>query len=316
MLYKLKSLPENWLELVNDFDTNKVNTIAAQIIAEKMKGFVLDKKESIIGANLVQSFIKAVIEEAFSEIKGEIGLHFCEKIISIKIELFAFDEILQAHKFIPIEKERKEGQSDFFIEKDGIEYEAEVKFKMGYQSFHNTITSLIIGQTMINDANELVNKRVEVNIKLEPKDINDSNKNRIYSDVVKWCQKEWTDFNNDDIEISIKDEIAKADVINIQCGDRVQWSYIPKPDEISKILLSPIRKIKKQFDKRNPANSIGIIVWHTTWGYDTEESDQIVENIEKGIRNTVGSCCKVCDQLYVYPTILKRSLLFEHNEDN
>lgn len=107
-------LPTNWLNLVQNYNTNNIKNDTAQIIAKYTKDFILEKKETIIGARYIQVFLENVlnnnyddiysdfidipnfvIEEVFSEIKGEYGLRFCEKYASIIAELLAFQEVLK-----------------------------------------------------------------------------------------------------------------------------------------------------------------------------------------------------------------------------
>jgi len=332
MIHQPTLLPSNWIELVNNFDTSKIESMEGQIIAEKIKGLILEKQESIIGARLIQVFLSAVInkkyniyedfhsipkyiiDEAFSEIKGEVGLRFCEKLESILIELISFRDVLQINGFTLIEKERAEGQSDFFLKKHCLEYEAEVKFKMSDQSFHDSITHLIMGYSMLLSANCLIGKEVSINIKLQAVHINDSNKKRVYQKVENWCKTILCDFSDEDLDITIGNGTDK--IVGIKCGDSARLGVVPESNVVSNILKNHMFKIKTQFENRNPKRSIGIIVWATPWNYDSEEKEQIEANIINGIQSEIDSIGYICDRLYIYPTKLKKSLLFKSKKDN
>jgi len=320
-------LPLNWLDLVNNYDILKIENKTSQYIAKNIQRFILDKKETIIGARFVQVFLDAVvkekynifndfidipefiIDEAFEEIKGEIGLRFCEKFDSLISELLAFQEVLKKRGFKPIQKQRAEGQSDFFIKKYCLEYEAEVKFKMGEQSFHDSITHLIMGYSMLLNANCLVGKEISINIKLQAPNINDSNKQRVYQKVEHWCKSILCDFSDEDLDIAIGNGTEK--ILNIKCGDSVRLGLVPESNVVSSVLKNHMLKIKTQFEKRNPKRSIGIIIWDTPWNYDLEKKEQIEANIVSGIKSEIDSIGFICDRLYIYPTTLKRSLLFK-----
>jgi len=327
MMHQPTLLPNNWLELVNDFDITKIETIEAQIIAEKIKALILEKQDNIIGSRLIQVFLSAVvnekyniyqdfysipkyvIDEAFSEIKGEIGLRFCEKLESVLIELISFRDILQINNFTPIEKERAEGQSDFFIKKYCLKYEAEVKFKMGDQSFHDSITHLVMGCSMFLNTHCLVGKEVSIKIKLAPNDINHKNKSRVYKKVEQWCQSQLSNFSDEDIDITIENGSEK--VLKIECGENTRIACVPTSEEVAKILKSHMKTIQSQFIKRKPKRSIGIIVWNTPFNYDSEEKEQIEANIVSGIQSEIDSIGFICDRLYIYTTTFKKSLLFK-----
>ncbi len=333
MIHQPTLLPSNWLELVSDFDISKIETIEVQIIAKKIKALILEKEDSIIGSRLIQIFLSAVvnknyniyedfnsipkyvIDEAFFEIENKPklkGLRFCEKFDSVLIELIAFRDILQMNNFTPIEKERVEGQSDFFIKKYCLEYEAEVKFKMGDQSFYESITNLIMGYSMFLKVNCLVGKEISINIKLQSSHINDNNKKRVYQKVEQWCQSDLCNFSDDDIDITVEDGSEKY--LKIECGENTRIACIPTSNDVSAILKSHIQTIKKQFTKRNPKRSIGIIVWTTPINYDSEEKKQIKANIISSIQSEINSLGYICDRLYIYPTALKKSLLFKRKK--
>lgn len=328
MLHIPSKLPNDWLSLVQNYNTNNIKNNTAQIIATYTKGFILDKKETIIGARYVQVFLENVlnnnynntypdfinipnfvIEEVFSEIKGEHGLRFCEKYDSIIAELLAFQEVLKIEGFKAIQKQRKDGSSDFFVKKYCLEYEAEVKFKMADQSFHDAITHLIMGHSMFDYAHSLVDKKVIVKIKLPANEINDRNKKRIYEKVENWCKSSLADYSDDDLDIFIKD--GNNDILEIQCSDNVRIGTIPEPKEIQMVLKSHMEKIQKQFQKRKPKRSIGIIIWSTPWNYNKEHIVEIEEKIKDGIQCGLDDIGFICDRLYVYPTGLKKSLMFK-----
>lgn len=330
MIYQPTLLPTHWLKLVNDFDSSKIRTIEGQLIAEKIKGLILEKEDSIIGSRLIQVFLSAVInenydiyedfhsipkyviDETFSEVENKQklnGLGFCEKFDSILIEMIAFRDILQTNNFTPIEKKRAEGQSDFFIKKHCLEYEAEVKFKMGDQSFHDSITHLVMGYSMFLNAHCLVDKEVVIKIKLSPSEINQTNKPRVYKKVEGWCKSDLCDFSDDDIDITVKNGSEK--ILQIKCGEKTRLATIPTSYEVAKILKSHMKRIQRQFTRRNPKRSIGIIIWDTPFNYDTEKKEEIEANILNSIQSEIDSTDFICDRLYIYPTALKKSLLFK-----
>ena len=331
MIYTPTLLPLNWLELVKSYDISKINNKTSQSIASNLQKFILDKKENIIGARYVQKFLKAVIKEnyeifddfidiptfiineAFFEIRGELGLRFCEKFDSIIIELLAFQEVLKERNFTLIEKERAEGESDFFIKKHCLEYEVEVKFKMADQSFHNTITYLIMGYLMLLNSNCLIGKEVIIKIKLSPSEINQRNKPRVYKKVEDWCKSDLSDFSDNDLDITI--ENGTKNFLKITCGDNIRIGIVPEICEAHLILKSHMEKIQSQFKKRNPKRSIGIIMWSTPWNYDTEQIDVIEQNIKDGIQCALDSMGYVCDKLYIYPMKLKKPLLFKQKKE-
>lgn len=332
MLHKPILLPQNWIELVTNYDTTKIINLTPQYIANNVKQFILDKKENIIGARFIQVFLDAVvkekydifsdfvdipefiIDEAFSEIKGETGLRFCEKFDSLINEILAFQKILKEKGFKPIQKQRADGQSDFFIKKYCLEYESEVKFKMSDQSFHDSITHLIMGHSMFLNTHCLVGKKVKVNIKLPANQINDSNKKRVYNKVDQWCKSQLCDFSDNDLDINIENGTKGS--LNIACGDNVRLGTVPESCEVHIILKSHMEKIQSQFQKRNPTRSIGIIMWATPWNYDTEENETIEKNIRDGIQCGLDSMGYICDRLYIYPTKLKKALLFKQSKEN
>lgn len=327
MSYKPILLPIDWLVKVKNYDVNKITNLPSRCIAKNVKQFILDKKESIIGASFIQVFLNAVVKEkfniysdfidipefiidkTFSEIKGETGLRFCEKFDSLINELLAFQEVLKIEGFKPIQKQRADGQSDFFIKKYCLEYEAEVKFKMADQAFHNSITHLIMGHSMFVYAHCLVGKIVKVNIKLPANQINDSNKKRVYQKVENWCKNQLCIFSDNDLSITIKNGTDAK--LNIICGDVVRRGIIPDSYEIQKILKSHIEKIQTQFKKRNSKRSVGIIMWSIPWNYDTEEIVTIEKNIKDGIQLCLDSMGYICDRLYIYLAKLKKPLLFK-----
>lgn len=319
-------LPTNWIKLVEEYDISKIKNQSSKCIAKNVKQFILEKKEDIIGSRFIQVFLNAVvkekydifsdfidipdfiIDEAFSEIKGEVGLRFCEKFDSLIIELLAFQEVLNKEGFKPIQKQRADGQSDFFIKKHCLDFEAEVKFKMTDQAFHDSITHLIMGHSMLLNANCLVGKRVKINIKLHANQIKDSNKTRVYKKVEQWCKSQLCDFSDDDLDITM--EKGTESLLNIECGDNVRIGTVPEICDAHIILKSHMEKIQSQFKKRNPKRSIGIIIWSTPWNYDTEEITTIEKNIRNGILCSLDSMGYICDRLYIYSTKLKKLFLF------
>ena len=331
MSHKPILLPSNWLQLVEDYDITKIANSTSQCITKNVKQFILDKNESIIGARFIQVFLDSVvkekfdifhdfkdipefiIDEAFSEIKGETGLRFCEKFDSLINELLAFQEVLKKEGFIPIQKQRTDGQSDFFIKKYCLEYEAEVKFKMADQSFHDSITHLIMGHSMFLYAHCLVGKRVNINLKLPTNQINDSNKKRVYVTVEQWCKSQLCDFSDDDLDITIENGTKNS--LNIECGDSTRIGIVPDICEAHIILKAHMGKIQSQFRKRNPKRSIGIIMWATPWNYDSEELEAIEKNIIDGVKCGLDSMGYVCDRLYIYTTKLKKPLLFKQKRE-
>uniref|UniRef100_UPI004047A42D hypothetical protein n=1 Tax=Aliarcobacter sp. TaxID=2321116 RepID=UPI004047A42D len=331
MLHKPILIPQNWIELVTNYDTTKIINLTPQYIANNVKQFILDKKESIIGSRFIQVFLNAVvkekydifsnfvdipefiIDEAFSEIKGETGLRFCEKFDSLINEILAFQKILKVKGFKPIQKQRADGQSDFFIRKYCLEYEAEVKFKMSDQSFHDSITHLIMGYSMLVNAHCLVGKRLKVNIKLSSNQINDSNKKKVYQKIENWCKNQLCDFSDNDFDITI--ENGTKDSLNIECGDNVRISTVAEICDAYIILKSHMEKIQSQFEKRNPKRSIGIIIWETPFNYDTDEIELIEKNIKNGIQSGLDSMGYICDKLYIYPSVLKKSILFKQKKE-
>ncbi|MDD2904962.1 MAG: hypothetical protein WBK95_10395 [Sulfurimonas sp.] len=327
MFHKPVLLPQNWLQLVEEYDVTQIANWTSQSIAKNVKQFILDKKESIIGARFVQVFLdsvvkgkfdvfsdfidipKFIIDEAFSEIKGEVGLRFCEKFDSLINEILAFQEVLKKEGFKPIQKSRANGKSDFFIKKYCLEYEAEVKFKMADQSFHDSVTHLIMGHSMFLNAHCLVGKKVKVNIKLPANQINDSNKKRVYSKVEQWCKSQLCNFSDADLDITIENDTEGS--LNIDCVDSVRMGTVPEICDAHIILKTHMEKIQFQFKKRNPKRSIGIIIWATPWNYDSEKIKTIEQNIKDGIQCGLDSMGYVCDKLYIYPTKLKKPILFK-----
>lgn len=330
MLHKPILLPQNWIELVTNYDTTKIINLTPQFIANNVKQFILDKKESIIGSRFIQVFLNAVvkekydifsdfvdipefiIDEAFSEIKGETGLRFCEKFDSLINEILALQKILKVKGFKPIQKQRADGQSDFFIKKYCLEYEAEVKFKMADQAFHDSITHLIMGHSMFSNTHCLVGKRVKVNIKLSAGQINDSNKKRVYQKVENWCKSQLCHFTDTELDITIENGTKSS--LNIECGDSVRIGVILEPCDAHIILKAHMGKIQSQFKKRNPKRSIGIIIWETPFNYDTDEIEFIEKNIKNGIQSGLDSMGYICDKLYIYPSVLKKPILFKQKK--
>jgi hypothetical protein len=332
MIHQPILLPPNWLQLVEEYDVTKITNLTSKCIIENLKRFILNKKESIIGARFVQDFLDAVVKEkydifndfidipkfiidqAFSEIRGETGLRFCEKFDSVINELLAFQEVLKKENFTPIPRQRADGQSDFFIKKDCLEYQAEVKFKMADQSFYESVTHLIMGHSMFSYAHCLVGKKIKVEIKLPSNKINDSNKKRVYEKVEEWCKYQLYNFSDNDLNIIIENGTER--ILQIECADNTRLEIIPEPCEVCVILKSHMKKIQSQFQKRNPERSIGIIMWSTPWNYDSEKKDIIEKNIRDGIECGLKSMGYICDRLYIYPTNLKKSLLFKQKKDN
>jgi len=328
ILHTPSKLPNNWLSLVQNYNTNNIKNNTAKIIATYTKSFILDKKETIIGARYVQVFLENVlnnnydniypdfinipnfiIEEVFSEIKGENGLEFCEKYDSVIAELLAFQKVLKIEGFKAIQKQRKDGGSDFFVKKYCLEYEAEVKFKMADQSFHDAITHLIMGHSMFDYAHSLVGKKVIVKIKLPANEIKGKNKRIIYEKVENWCKIPLADYSDDDLDIFIKD--GNTNILKIQCSDNVRIGTVLEPKKIQKILKAHMEKIQKQFKKRKPKRSIGIIIWSTPWNYNKEHIVEIEKKIKDGIQYGLDDIGFICDRLYVYPIGLKKSLIFK-----
>ena len=332
MIHISSELPSDWLSLVDSYNTENIKNNTERIIAIYTKKFILDKKETIIGARYVQVFLENVlnnnydnlypdfinipdfvIEEAFSEIKGNIGLRFCEIYDSRIAELLAFQEVLKIEGFKAIQKQRENGSSDFFVKKYCLEYEVEVKFKMADQSFHDAITHLIMGYSMLSYAHSLVGKKVIVKIKLPANEINDKNKKRVYAKVENWCKSSLDNYSDDDLDIFIKD--GNDNILKIECSDNARRGIIPKSTEVQMILKAHMQKIQKQFQKRKPKRSIGIIIWSTPWNYNNKDhSVEIEENIKNGIRDGLNDIGFVCDRLYVYSTGLKRSLMFKQTK--
>ena len=330
MIHKIKLLPSDWLESIKKFDPNKVTTVGGQEIARVLKNFVLEKKETIISSDNIQYFITSVlasrnemfqdynsvptsiIQEVFSEIGGEKGLGFCEKLDSTFIELIAFRDILQKNGFNAYEVSRKSGSSDFFIKKYCLTYEAEVKFKRADQALHRTIEHLIIGKSMIKPSFEktLIGKKININIKLSPDEINNSSKSRIYKTVEKWSDGTLQNYSDSDIEIMVVN--GDKEYFFVNSSDIVRSGIFPKEEDINHILSPLLLKIKKQFEKRKPKRSIGIIVWDTPWNYNFEEKEKMEKILIESIKYSIVNANIYSDRLYIYPYGLKKILSFKY----
>ena len=62
MLHQPVLLPVNWLELVQNYDILKIKNQTSKCIAQQVQKFILDKRETIIGARFIQVFLDAVIK--------------------------------------------------------------------------------------------------------------------------------------------------------------------------------------------------------------------------------------------------------------
>ncbi|WP_299874496.1 hypothetical protein [uncultured Cocleimonas sp.] len=181
-LIQNNSLPQNWLQQINNFDISK-STLSQnnKIIAEALTDYIKNEgKESLLNP-LVKSFVSHVVlkkdflkgyeniphqlvKDGMDETRGERGFNFTRKLHSVFIEFQIYME-LESYGFQFTDQVRTEGACDLQMEKNNKNYNFEVKFKESKDIFKSRLLSIIDNMSLLNEYAFLRGKTFEIHVK-------------------------------------------------------------------------------------------------------------------------------------------------------
>ncbi len=268
-----KTLPENWIELIERFDIAKSNlSTNNQIIATKLMPIILKQKEEILADLLCRSLVEyiifkdnflssydnlpqSLIKNGLNEINSERGIHLMKKLHSLFIEFLTYQDLCKkGYKIDNFTKEN--GSCDLVVCKDNKIYNIEVKFKESPDVIKSRLLHYIDGYSLLKENEFLRNKSFDIRIL---KALNDKNVKHIIEEIYTFIKGKEHIYEGDYIKIfGIKKSDMKGNSILIETIDDVDTYvedlFIGKDKPLTKL----INKSKK-YNKEE--NFIGCLVW-------------------------------------------------------
>jgi len=279
-------LPDDWLTKIKNFDIDNSDLAESlKPLCQKIKANILNNKEDAVVSCFNRPFIKHVclgvkwkldkyeaiplklIEEVFDELGSEKGIQYDVKLYSLFSELFAYEHlVLQGYKYKKFE--RSTGSCDLILEKDGIEYNCEVKLKKSEDKHSTGIMFYIMGRAWLLKY-EALRKLDIVHYKIVnvPNRYNDIE--NMYKEIENFCQNPTNFYKGEYIYLSSTDIRHQPQDYLIE-----QHTKSSTQDLIKNILTGKNRHITKLIEKsKKYDNFIGYLSFNIPFYDDIQKSD-------------------------------------------
>lgn len=179
-----QSLPNDWLQKVEDFNINKSSLSNSQkTISSYIKKYILREKNISLTDPLSLLLIKYIvlnqeftphydnlpiklIINAMDELGTKKGLEFSKKLHSIFIEFMTYQQ-LNKHGYKITNFIREKGSCDLSMEKNGVVSNFEVKFKENDDISLSRLYDILDGYSLLQENRFIRNKFIEINLKVQ-----------------------------------------------------------------------------------------------------------------------------------------------------
>ncbi len=281
---QFKVLPENWLELVQNFDINKSNlSDNNKIIATYLMPIILEEKEKSLNNSLLRILVKFIvfkidflkhydnlpsklIKDAFDEIKNERGINLDRKLHSLFIEFITYQDLYKKGYEI-INSTRVKGSCDLVMCKDDKTYNFEVKYKESPDVGKSRLYDYIDGYSLLEENEYLRGKIFEINLKVH--NLNYINLQAILDEIDIFIDKQEDIYDGQYLQIFDSKKRGKLNR-DINQADKYLNNFVMETIDdvdslISKIFIENnghLTKLINKSKKYNPEdNFTGCLVW-------------------------------------------------------
>lgn len=267
------TLPENWLDLVENFSIEKSNLSENnKIVATFLIPIILKEKEKSLTLPLLRYLTEYIalkcefvstydnlpqnlVKDAFGEINNERGLDLERKLHSLYAEFHAYQDLCtKGYKII--HSTRADGSCDLVMSKDYTTYNFEVKYKESPDIGISRLYDYINGYSLLPQNSFLRGKTFGINAKVES--LNYGNLQFILEEADIFISKKEDSFDGQYLQIF--DPETRIDLINfdikpIEDVDKVICDiFIKNNGHLTKL-------IKKSGKYEANDNFTGCLVW-------------------------------------------------------
>ncbi len=298
-----KILPENWLEIVQNFDINKSNLSEnSKIIATYLMPIILEEREKSLNNSLLRILVKFIIfkidflehydslppkliKDAFDEIKNERGLNLDRKLHSLFVEFITYQDLYKQNYEI-VNSTRTQGSCDLLMCKGARTYNFEVKYKESPDVGKSRLYDYIDGYSLLQENKFLRDKTFEINLKVD--NLNYSNLQAILDEIDIFISKQEDIYDGQNLQIF---DSKKKGQLNRDFNQLTQYlnnfhiQTIDNVDSlINKILIENNGHLTKLINKSKKYNSednfTGCLVWSIPFHMEIDK-DKIKQAFEK-----------------------------------
>lgn len=304
-------LPDNWLEYVTTYNIYKDKRLSPsqQAIFKCIQDYIIDnanrdKIKNILSISPCIEFIKYIINGKVSwiqryrklplhlakitlcELKGQKGIEFAKKFISLEVELYACSYFAE-QGFSYQDRSIENGACDLIMEKDGKIYNIEVKTKENDDILLSRLYDILEAYSYLKQS-EFMQRKI---ILIEFKDEGGINKYKdlpyMLCDIERFLEEfrnNKTEFEGKMLYISCESRINKnidiARVEKLHCNSLIRSDFKNIKnikEKIQKLFFASDRQIVKMNEKSKKfANFIGFLFWNIPF-----ELEPYFENIEQ-----------------------------------
>ncbi len=290
-----KSLPQNWLQQVSDFNVNLSNfSINTKVIARRLIEFIKEEQNDSLLNPLARSLIlyavfnkkfftehydcvpEKLINDGMNETKGEKGFNFTRKLHSVFIELLIYIQLNDnGFKFNNIS--RSNGSCDLLMKKNSKDYNFEVKFKESKDVFKSRLFDYIEGMSLLDEYSFLRGETYEIQVK--SKNISYKIEKEILIDIKDFIEEKKDIYNGKHINIfnvkNRKNATRDINEVNNYCNSLLISQELTDENAVSeliqKMLIDNNGHITKLENKsKNIANFNGCLVWDIPFHNDID----------------------------------------------
>lgn len=298
-----KTLPENWLEIVQNFDINKSNLSENnKIIATYLMPIILEEKEKSLNNSLLRILIKFIIfkidfleyydslppkliKDAFDEIKNERGLNLDRKLHSLFVEFITYQD-LSKQGYTIVDSIRLKGSCDLVMNKNYITYNFEVKYKESPDVGKSRLYDYIDGYSLLQKNEFLRDKTFEINLKVDS--LNYSNLQAILDEIDIFIAEKKDIYDGQNLQIFDSKKRSKLNRDINQVTKYLNNFHIQSIEDVDSLICDIfihnnghlIKLIKKSGRYKLDDNFTGCLVWSIPFHMNID-NDKIKNAFEK-----------------------------------
>lgn len=323
------TLPVDWLERVNalDFDGIRLNEFEFEM-ANIIKAYIERDEENSVANRVVQVFLQyafngrksflsgyenipiGLARNVLSEIGGERGQAFNNKLHACAIELLAYRKLNDVYDYRIVDHTRRDGDCDLIVEnrnKDRLEIE--VKYKQGPEAPSETLRHFMFGMSFLPENVWMHGKKYSMTLKAEG--INDKVMQKVLEDAKSFFDDpDRSEYETDLIRVN-REKDMPAGTLYISTSDGASLIYCPSEEDvftrIDGVLIDGeggSKQIDKLFFKynRDPSDRYnGFLAWTMPWFWEDEEPYEMEANIKAAFKRVIAEkYCELPFDLYVW----------------
>ena len=302
-LMQSKVLPENWLDLIREFDIEKSSlSDNNKIIADYLMPIILEENEKSLRNPLMGMLIKFIvfgsgflehydnlppelIREVFDEIKKQRGTDLDRELHSRFVEFKTYQDLCNQGYQITDYK-REDGSCDLIMSKGGEIYNFEVKFKESPDIGISRLHDYIDGCSLLNENDFLRGGCFEINLKVNS--LRDDNLKIILSEIDDFISAKEDIYDGQNLQIFNSKKTRTLNRDGSQVTKYISKFHIQVENDVDGLVdrifmqeKCPLAKlINKSKNYKPEDNFTGCLVWAIPFHKDVDK-DKIKQAFEK-----------------------------------